>query len=129
MAEIIALANQKGGVGKTTTAINLAAGLACLGQDTLLVDLDPQANATSGLGIDKNTVEGGAYENLVEMVPAEKTIRATGIELLDILCSSSDLVSAELALAGGVSRENRLRSSLKSIRDAYSFVIIDCPPS
>lgn len=129
MAEIIALANQKGGVGKTTTAINLAAGLACLGQDTLIVDLDPQANATSGLGIDKNSVEGGAYENLVEMVPAEKTIKTTAIELLDILCSSADLVSAELQLAGGVSRENRLRNSLKSIRGAYSFIIIDCPPS
>lgn len=129
MAEIIALANQKGGVGKTTTAINLAAGLACLGQDTLLVDLDPQANATSGLGFNKNEVEAGAYENLVEKLPAEKTIKATPVELLDVLCSSPDLVSAELQLAGEFSRENRLKECLDPVRNSYSFVIIDCPPS
>lgn len=129
MAEIIALANQKGGVGKTTTAINLAAGLACLGQETLLVDLDPQANATSGLGLNKNEVGPGVYENLLEMVPAEKTIRPTPVELLDILCSSPDMVAAEIQLAGAVSRENRLKGALKGIRDCYSFIIIDCPPS
>ena len=129
MAEIIALANQKGGVGKTTTAINLAAGLACLGQDTLLVDLDPQANATSGLGINKNQTEFSVYDNLIEIAPAEKTIKGTEVELLDVLASSPDMVSAEFQLAGAVSRENRLKNCLKSIRNCYSFVIIDCPPS
>lgn len=129
MAEIIALANQKGGVGKTTTAINLAAGLACLGQDTLLVDLDPQANATSGLGISKNEIDVSVYDNLVELLPAEKTIKGTEVELLDVLASSPDMVSAELQLSGAVSRENRLRNCLKPIRDCYSFIIIDCPPS
>ncbi|MDE2292500.1 MAG: ParA family protein [Elusimicrobia bacterium] len=129
MAEIIAIANQKGGVGKTTTAINLAAGLACLGQDTLLVDLDPQANATSGLGFDKNQVEQGAFENIVDLLPAEKTIKASPVELLDVLCSSPDMVSAEIQLASAISRENRLRNCLKPVRDSYSFIIIDCPPS
>lgn len=129
MAEIIALANQKGGVGKTTTAINLAAALAHLGQDTLLIDLDPQCNATSGLGFDKSSIEVGIYGALVGDRQITDTIRQTEIELLDISCSTLEMVSAELELAGMVSRENRLRSILQPISSSYSFILVDCPPS
>lgn len=129
MAEIIAIANQKGGVGKTTTAINLAAALATLGQDTLLLDLDPQGNATSGLGADKTGAAPGIYQNLIEQMPLEKTIRPTSVDLLDIVPSGPEMLGAELELADQVSRENRLRDALKPFQDAYSFVIIDCPPS
>ncbi|MFH1725640.1 MAG: AAA family ATPase [Elusimicrobiota bacterium] len=129
MAEVLAIANQKGGVGKTTTAINLAAALAHLGQDTLLVDLDPQGNATSGLGFNKNSVGDGVYQSMLDHVPAEKTIKATGIELLDIICSTPELISAELELTNAISRENRLRMAIKSFKDAYSMIVVDCPPS
>ena len=129
MAEVIALANQKGGVGKTTTAINLAAALAHLGQDTLLIDLDPQGNATSGLGFDKSTIENGIYQALIDLVPAKKTIKATKVELLDIVCSSPDMVAAEVELSNAVSRENRVKNAIKDLGDSYSFILIDCPPS
>jgi chromosome partitioning protein len=129
MAEVLAIANQKGGVGKTTTAINLAAALACLGQETLLVDLDPQGNATSGLGFDKTSVTTGIYQAMVDMVPLEKTIKATSVELLDIVCSSPDMISAEVELTNAISRENRVKSTLAPFQNAYSFIVIDCPPS
>lgn len=129
MAEIIAIANQKGGVGKTTTSINFAAALACLGQDTLLIDLDPQANATSGLGFNKQEVETGILQNLLDDEPLEKTIKPTRVELLDIVCSSPDMVSAEIQLSNEVSRENRLRKALEPFSKGYSYVVIDCPPS
>lgn len=127
--EIIALANQKGGVGKTTTAINLAAALAHLGQDTLLVDLDPQGNATSGLGFDKNSVQEGIYHSMVDLVSLKKTIKATSIELLDIVCSSPEMLTAEIALTNAISRENRVRNALQPFKDVFSFILIDCPPS
>lgn len=129
MAEVIAIANQKGGVGKTTTSINFSAALACLGQDTLLIDLDPQANATSGLGFNKQEVQSGILQNLLDDEPLEKTIKATGVELLDIVCSSPDMVSAEIQLSNEVSRENRLRGVLEPFAKAYSYIVIDCPPS
>jgi chromosome partitioning protein len=129
VSEVIAIANQKGGVGKTTTSINFAAGLACLGQDTLLIDLDPQANATSGLGFNKQEVELGIMQNLLDGEPLEKTIKATGVELLDIVCSSPDMVSAEIQLSNEVSRENRLRRALEPFSKTYEYVVIDCPPS
>jgi chromosome partitioning protein len=129
MAEIIAIANQKGGVGKTTTAINMAAAIAHLGQETLLIDLDPQANATSGLGISKKDPGGGIFQVLIESLPIEKTIKETEIELLDIIPSSQDMVSAELNLSSVVSRENRLKCALQNISSAYSYILIDCPPS
>lgn len=129
MSEILAITNQKGGVGKTTTAINLAAALAYLGQETLLVDLDPQGNATSGLGVNKDDLENGTYQVLLEDVPLEKAIRQTPVEMLDILGSTADMISAEVQLAGTVSRETRLKHALETARRMYSFIIIDCPPS
>jgi len=128
-AEVICVANQKGGVGKTTTSINLAAALASLGHETLLVDLDPQGNATSGVGVDKSEMGEGIYQNLVEQLPLEKTIKATKTEMLDAVGANSDMVSAELQLADQVSRETRLREALEPFRGAYRFVVIDCPPS
>ncbi|MFC1678933.1 ParA family protein [Elusimicrobiota bacterium] len=129
MAEIIAVANQKGGVGKTTTAVNLSAALAYLGQETLLVDLDPQGNATSGLGFDKNGGGDTAFQCLVDLVPAKKTIKATSVEMLDMIRSCQDMVSAELELAKAISRENRLKNALAPFSKTYRFIIIDCPPS
>lgn len=129
MSETIAIANQKGGVGKTTTAINLAAALACLGQNTLLVDLDPQGNATSGLGFSKNGDYPSVHQVLVDMLPAEQAIQQTSVELLDIICASQDMVSAELELASVVSRENRLLKALEPFMQVYDYIIIDCPPS
>ena len=99
VAEIIAIANQKGGVGKTTTAINLAAALAHLGQETLLLDLDPQGNATSGLGFDKNAEQLGVYDSVLAGHPIEAAIRATDMELLDVVCSSPQMISAEVELS------------------------------
>lgn len=129
MAEIIAIANQKGGVGKTTTAINLSAALAYLGQDTLLIDLDPQGNSTSGLGFNKQEVEFGVYHNMLDDTPPEKTIKQTNVEMLDLICSTPDMVGAELELADTVSRENRIKKALGPCRQMYDFIIIDCPPS
>ena len=130
MPEVIALANQKGGVGKTTTAINLAAALAHLGHETLLIDLDPQGNATSGLGFERtNTPNTGIYSVLVNSVPLSSCLFPTEIELLDIACSNFDMVSAELELMPLVSRENRLREAIKTVLHVYSFILIDCPPS
>ncbi len=129
MAEIIAIANQKGGVGKTTTAINLSAALATLGQDTLLVDLDPQGNSTSGLGFNRQEVELGVYQNMLDNVPPEKTIKQTKVEMLDLICSTPDMVGAELELADSVSRENRIKNALASCKQMYKFIVIDCPPS
>ncbi|MFA6092395.1 MAG: AAA family ATPase [Elusimicrobiota bacterium] len=129
MTEIISLANQKGGVGKTTTAINIAAALACFGQETLLVDMDPQGNATSGVGVDKSSVEFGTYQAMLEDIPAEKTIRSTHQELLDVMPSNSDMLGSELVLADAFSRENRLKEALKPLLPLYKFIIIDSPPS
>lgn len=129
MAEIISIANQKGGVGKTTTAINFCAALANLGQDTLLIDLDPQGNSTSGLGFNRKDGSPGIYDNLIEDVPLKKTIKATSSELLDIICSSPNMMGAEIELVDLVSRENRLSSAISKFSECYSFIVIDCPPS
>jgi len=129
MTKIIAIANQKGGVGKTTTAINLAASLAALEHRTLIVDADPQANSTSGIGIDPKEVEHSIYECMVDGVSAKDTIISTDIEYLDLLPSHIDLVGAEVEMVNAEQREEKMRVALKPIQDNYDFVIIDCSPS
>jgi len=129
MGKIYTIANQKGGVGKTTTAINLGAYLAQLGQRVLLVDLDPQANATSSLGIDKNQVRGGTYQSILGDGSVKKSILKNPKLNLSILPSSPELAGAEVELVNEVGRENLLRRSLTSIQDEYDYLIIDCPPS
>lgn len=129
MAKIISLANQKGGVGKTTTAINLAAALAEKGQRVLLVDADPQANASSGLGIDIRTVGNTIYECLINGVGPREAICATEFERLSVLPSHIDLVGAEIEMLGLSDRENILKRVLSEVRADYDYILIDCSPS
>ena len=129
MAEIIAIANQKGGVGKTTTAVNLSAALSILGHETLLVDMDPQGNATSGLGFDKSTFDPNIYDVLVDLMPIEKTIKASALPKLSAAGANNDLAGAEIELVSALARESRLKGAFSAIKTRFSFVIIDCPPS
>ena len=129
MGRIIAIANQKGGVGKTTTAVNLAASLVSLEKRVLLVDLDPQANSSSGLGIRVADLEQTAYEVLVDELPAAEVLLPTDMEGLMLLPSHINLVGAEVELIEVVHREQRLRKALSAISDQFDYLIIDCPPS
>jgi len=128
-ATIIAVSNQKGGVGKTVTAVNLAAALADLKKHTLLVDSDPQANATSGLGFDKHSIDYSIYDVLIKRRPARETILPTAVERLDIMPSNVDLAGAEVELVDLVQRETRLAAALNKLRPRYDYIIIDCPPA
>jgi len=129
MAKIIALANQKGGVGKTTTAINLSASLAVLDQKILLIDIDPQANATSGTGFDPKSIDKSVYECLIDGVNPREAIVQTSTKGLDLLPSHIDLVGAEIEMLSMDNREMILKDLLQEIRDDYDYILIDCSPS
>ena len=129
MGRISAVANQKGGVGKTTTSINLAACLAEKGKKVLAVDMDPQGNLTSGLGVDKDSVEKSIYELIIGEVDIKEVINKEVLENLDIIPTSIDLSAAEIELIGVDDKEYILRNAIDQVKDQYDFVIIDCPPS
>lgn len=129
MARIIAIANQKGGVGKTTTAVNLSACLAFKGKKVLVIDIDPQGNTTSGLGVDKTAVNGSIYDVVINDVPLKDTLVQTKIPTLFLSPSNIHLAGAEVELVSVISRETRLKIAISSVKKQFDFIIIDCPPS
>ena len=129
MGKIIAVTNQKGGVGKTTTAVNTAAGIAKLGKKVLLIDVDPQGNATSGVGVDKRTVRFSSYSVMINDVKAADAIVHTKFANLDIMPSSMELAAAEIELVDVEKREAKLKNALALVKPDYDFIFIDCPPS
>ncbi len=129
MTKIIAIANQKGGVGKTTTAVNLSACVAEQGKRVLLIDIDPQGNGTSGLGVNKNRIEGSIYDCLINDTPASEVILHTMVEGLDLIPSHIELAGAEVELVSMMAREQKLNKAIAPVKDAYDYIFIDCPPS
>ena len=129
MGKIISVANQKGGVGKTTTSINLSTLIAKKGKKVLMIDADPQGNASSGVGIDRDDIELSIYDILIEEVEFNDVVKKTNVKNLDICPSNINLAGAEVELVSVMSREHRLKEKLDKIKDDYDFIIIDCPPS
>ncbi|EAF8827867.1 ParA family protein [Listeria monocytogenes] len=129
MSKVIALANQKGGVGKTTSSVNLSSSLAFLGKKVLLVDIDPQGNASSGVGVNKGEIEHCIYDVLVDDVAIQDVLQKTDLDNLNVIPATIQLAGAEVELVPAISREIRLKKAIDSIRDYYDYVIIDCPPS
>lgn len=129
MAKVIAIANQKGGVGKTTTAVNLSSCLAFKGKKVVIIDIDPQGNTTSGLGIDKKTIDKSIYDVIINDEKIENALMKTVIDNLYICPSNIQLVGAEVELVSVISRETRMKMAIEEIRDQYDFILIDCPPS
>lgn len=129
MAQVISIANQKGGVGKTTTTINLGASIAIRGYKVLIIDTDPQGNATSGLGIEKSSVDQDVYNVLIDEISMSKIIHHTSTPNLDIVPATIQLAGAEIELTSLMARETRLKQGIDEISDQYDFILIDCPPS
>ncbi len=130
MSKVIAITNQKGGVGKTTTSVNLSAALAYLGKKVLLIDIDPQANATQGIGVDRASLELTVYDAIIQSIPLDDIIVHTDVDGLDIVPANIDLAGVEIELSQVKSgREKRLKKVLDDVKDRYDYVIIDCPPA
>lgn len=129
MSKVIAVANQKGGVGKTTSAVNIAASLGAKGKNTLLVDIDPQGNSTSGVGFDRRSLETTSYDILINGAKGQDAVRQTAFAGLSVIPSSADLAAAEIELADIPAREAVLKNALAPLRAAYDYILIDCPPS
>lgn len=129
MGKTIAIANQKGGVAKTTTAVNLSAWLSLMGQKVLLIDIDPQGNASTGVGVDKEAVESCIYDVVINSVPLKEVIITSPVENLDLVPATIELAGAEIELVGVAEREYVLKKALAEVKDSYEFIFIDCPPS
>jgi chromosome partitioning protein len=129
MGHVISISNQKGGVGKTTTAVNLSASIAAGEKDCLLIDCDPQGNATTGLGVDPAALEHGIYDVLIGEIPAEETITETPLPRLHLIGATGNLIGAEVELASMNSKEFRLRNAIAALRQRYDYIFLDCPPS